>query len=69
MSIIDPNDIRDNIQYLTENKSIQTYIRSLTNDQIIAHFDEYVDYDGITQIRNDAVEDCIYDLEKNYNQH
>lgn len=69
MSIIDPNDIRDNIQYLTENKSIQTYIRSLTNDQIIACFDEYVDYDGIAQIRNDAVEDCIYDLEKNYIQH
>lgn len=68
MSIIDPNDIRDNIQYLTENKSIQTYIRSLTNDQIIACFDEYVDYDGIAHIRNDAVEDCIYDLEKNYNQ-
>lgn len=67
MSIIDPNDIRDNICYLTDNEEVQEHVKSLTNNEIIACFDEYVDYDGITQIRNDAVEDCIYDLEKNYN--
>lgn len=64
MSIIDPNDIRNNIQYLTENKKIQTHIKSLTNDQIITFFDDYVKYDSITQIRNNAVEEGLHDLEQ-----
>lgn len=64
MSIIDPNDIRDNVKYLTENEKVQTHIKSLTNDQIVTFFDDYVRYDEITQIRNEAVEEGLNDLEQ-----
>ena len=67
MSIIDPNDIRDNICYLTDNKEVQEHAKSLTNNEIIEHFENFIDYDGISHIRNDAVEEGINDLEATFN--
>lgn len=67
MPIIEPNDIRDNINYLTKNKEVQDHVKSLTNNEIVAYFETFIDYDGISQIRNDAVEDGVYELEKRFN--
>lgn len=66
MSIIDPNDIRDNACYLTENKEVQGHIKSLTNNEIVEYFEDFINYDGVSQIRNDAVEDGIYELETRF---
>lgn len=66
MSIIDPNDIRDNAYYLTENKEVHDHIKSLTNNEIVEYFEDFINYDGVSQIRNDAVEDGIYELETRF---
>ena len=66
MSIIDANEIRDNIEHLTGNKEVQAFIKSLTNNQIEDYFAGFVDFDGISLIRNDAYEEGLLALERQY---
>lgn len=66
MSIIDANEIRDNIEDLTNNKEVQNFVRSLTNNQIEDYFSGFVDFDGISRIRNDAYEEGLLALERQY---
>lgn len=66
MSIIDANEIRDNIEDLTNNKEVQNFVRSLTNNQIEDYFAGFVDFDGISHIRNDAYEEGLLALERQY---
>ncbi len=66
MSIIDANEIRDNIEDLTNNKEVQNFVRSLTNNQIEDYFAGFVDFDGISRIRNDAYEEGLLALERQY---
>ena len=66
MSIINANDIRDNIEQYTSNEKVQSFIKSLTNSQIEDYFDGFVDYTGISSIRNNARREGINALERQH---
>lgn len=66
MSIINANDIRDNIEQYTSNEKVQSFIKSLTNSQIEDYFDGFVDYTGISNIRNNARREGINALERQH---
>ena len=67
MSIINPDDILDNIEDWTDNEEVIAKIQSMTPTEIKEYFEDFLDYEAISGLCDDAYNNGIFTLEHNLN--
>lgn len=67
MSIINPDDILDNIENWTDNEDVIARIKFMTPTEIKEYFEDFLDYEAISDLCDDAYNNGIFAMEHNLN--
>ena len=67
MSIINSDDILDNIENWTDNEDVIARIKFMTHTEIEEYFEDFLDYEAISDLCDDAYNNGIFAMEHNLN--
>lgn len=67
MSLINPDDILDNIEEWTDNEKVINKLKSMSTSEIETYFEDFLDTEEISNLCDDAYNNGILALEKELN--
>lgn len=67
MSVINPDDILDNIEEWTDDEKVIDKLKSMSHREIEEYFDGFLDYEEISNLCYDAYNNGITALEHDLN--
>ena len=67
MSVINPDDILDNIEEWTNDENTIAKLKSMTHGEIEEYFEGFLDHEEISNLCDDAYNNGIFAMERNLN--